>query len=211
MSKEEKRKLKCTHCQGMRHEVDDCFKLHGVPERFTKLKESKPTQPRAHYADVGSPTDCFNNPTEQKEHPSDMSKLIQSKFAKCMRSLLQQHSSASSSKNDANLVHDQPQRSHPFDGHFAFTAMPSTEVKELINDSSSDHTFFVFQVFFHTTYRLDNPIVIYLLDGSSREVAYAGKARISKDLILTNVLYVPGFTHNLIYVSQISIDSIIEA
>lgn len=121
-----------------------------------------------------------------------MSKLIQSEIAKCMGNLLQHHTAGSSnSKNDANLVHEQPQKQHPFDGHFAFTPMPSMEIKECIIDSGVSSHICCTPDLLHTTYKLDTPTVINLPDGSSRAVAYVGNARINKDMILTDVLYVP--------------------
>lgn len=61
ISKEEKRKLKCTHCQGMGHDVDDCFKLHGVPDWYIKIKESRNSQPRAHFAESGIPNEGYTS------------------------------------------------------------------------------------------------------------------------------------------------------
>lgn len=52
-------------------------------------------------------------------------------------------------------------------------------------------------------YQLDKPIKIHLPDGSSRTVAYGGTTRLNKDIILTEVLFVPNFTHNLISVAQL--------
>lgn len=41
LSKEEKARLRCEHCKGMGHEISECFKLHGYPDWFKKLKEQK--------------------------------------------------------------------------------------------------------------------------------------------------------------------------
>lgn len=41
MSKEEKRRLKCSHCKESGHEAHECFKLHGYPEWYKKYKDSK--------------------------------------------------------------------------------------------------------------------------------------------------------------------------
>lgn len=54
ISKEEKKKLKCSHCHEMGHEAEDCFKLHGVPEWYKKYRESR-GQSRAHFVDTGIP------------------------------------------------------------------------------------------------------------------------------------------------------------
>lgn len=53
------------------------------------------------------------------------------------------------------------------------------------------------------TYKLDSPFVIFLPDGTSRTVAFAGKARLNKDNTLEDVLYVPEFTHSLLSVARL--------
>lgn len=55
----------------------------------------------------------------------------------------------------------------------------------------------------HTVYRLDKPVKVHLPDGSSRQVMVAGKVRLTKEIILTDVLYVPGFTNNLMSAAQL--------
>lgn len=78
MSKEEKKRFKCSHCQGMRHEVDECFKLHGIPEWYTKYKKNR-SQPRAHFAESGVPNENYASQTElkdQKDQTHDVSELI---------------------------------------------------------------------------------------------------------------------------------------
>lgn len=48
---------------------------------------------------------------------------------------------------------------------------------------------------------------LHLPNGSSRVVRYAGKAQLSSDLVLEEVLYVPEFTHNLISIAQLTEDA----
>lgn len=55
----------------------------------------------------------------------------------------------------------------------------------------------------YTIYKLDKPVEVHLLDGSSRRVACVGKVRLNKDIILMNVFYIPGFTQNLLSVCKI--------
>lgn len=40
-AKKAKTGLKCTHCNQKGHTVDQCFKIHGFPKWFKKLKASK--------------------------------------------------------------------------------------------------------------------------------------------------------------------------
>lgn len=43
-TKEEKARMVCEHCQVPGHEMNDCFKLHGYPDWYKKLKEQKGKQ-----------------------------------------------------------------------------------------------------------------------------------------------------------------------
>lgn len=60
LTKEERAKLKCTHCQVNGHEAHQCFKLHGYPDWYKRLKENR-NNPRVNYVkeddDVKSRTD----------------------------------------------------------------------------------------------------------------------------------------------------------
>lgn len=106
-------------------------------------------------------------------------------------------------RRDANFVHEQGGKSHPFKGHYAFANVPSMESKEWIIDYGASSHICCNPELLHTTYKLDKPTVIYLPDGSCRSVAFAGTARVSKDISLVDVLYVTCFTHNLLSVAQL--------
>lgn len=54
-----------------------------------------------------------------------------------------------------------------------------------------------------TITELRRPSRIHLPDGSSKIALLEGTARLSKDLILTNVMNIPKFTHNLISIAQL--------
>lgn len=46
-------------------------------------------------------------------------------------------------------------------------------------------------------------IVLTFFFGTSKTVAFAGKVKLNKDILLDNVLYVPSFTHNLVSAAQL--------
>lgn len=58
-----------------------------------------------------------------------------------------------------------------------------------------------------TTYRLDKLVIVHLPDGSVKPVTFGGDARISKEVFLKDVLTVPGYINNLIFVAQLIKDS----
>lgn len=90
-----------------------------------------------------------------------------------------------------------------FDGHYAFSIIPSMERTAWIIDSGASTHVCCDKEILHTIYRLNTPIKVHLPDGSSREVMVAGKVRLTKDIVLTDVLFVPGFTNNLLSVAQL--------
>lgn len=60
---------------------------------------------------------------------------------------------------------------------------------------------------FNTTYRLDRAVIVNLPDGASKRVIVAAHVQLNAEIILRDVLYLPGFTHNLLSVGQLIQDS----
>lgn len=58
------------------------------------------------------------------------------------------------------------------------------------------------------SYKLIEPVNVHLPDGAMKVVTHAGDAIINKNIYLKDVLLVPGFTHNLIFVAQLIHDSV---
>lgn len=120
-----------------------------------------------------------------------------------MGQFLHQQPTFSPNKTDANMIQDSLKRSNPFEGHFAFSILLSMDETEWIVDSGASTHICANPKLLYTTYKLDAPTTIILPDGTLRTVAFAGKARVNKDIVLEEVLYVPGFTHNLISVAKL--------
>lgn len=78
LTKEEKRILKCTHCMESGHEVDDCFKLHGIPYWYKRYKENRMSG-RINMVDNdedGSSSQGGLDQKEQRDSASDMSRSM---------------------------------------------------------------------------------------------------------------------------------------
>lgn len=114
---------------------------------------------------------------------------------------MQQMSNNHSMKLDVNMV--QNTHASPFEGHFAFTIVTSMERTTWIVDSGASTHICCNVKLLDTTYRLDQEVKIYLPDGTSRIVTHGGKVKLNNYIVLIDVLYVPGFTHNLISVAQL--------
>lgn len=94
-----------------------------------------------------------------------------------------------------------------YDGHYAFSILPSMEEIVWIVDSGASAHVCCDREMLHTTYWLEKPVVVYMLDGSNKRVTVAGRVKLSADIVLFDVLFVPGFTHNLISVAKLIKDS----
>lgn len=166
----------------------------------------------AHFADSWALNENYSSQMDHKDQTHDMSKLIQTELAKCMENLFQHDNGSwqwirdeTSLPDHVQDVHDQGERYHPFDGHYAFTTMPSMESKEWTIDYSASSHICCNPKLLNTTYKIGKFSMIFRSDGSSRDVVFAGKARIGKDTLLVDVLYyyVPSFTHNLLAMAQL--------
>lgn len=167
ISKEEKRKQKCAHCQEMGHEMDECIKLHGVPDLYKKLKESR-GQYRANCVNSTPEGEVSNGNGTQKEGNQNMSKMIQSELIKCMEQFFQQQSAGgNNNKSDDNLVHESGKKPHHFNGHYAFSVLPSMLETEWVIDSGASSHICPNPELLYTTYQMDKLTMIYLPDGSS--------------------------------------------
>lgn len=123
----------------------------------------------------------------QKVSQHDIGKLIQSELAKCMENILHQQSAMSGQKNDVNMIQEGSKKQTSFDGHSNFNVLPSMEKTEWIVDSRASSHICCNLELLHTTYKLDSPTMIFLPDGTSRLVAFAGNARVNKEIMLKDV------------------------
>lgn len=106
-----------------------------------------------------------------------------------------------------NMVQGGKDKQTPFDGHYAFSILPSMAKTGWIIDSGASSHICSNVDMMVSIYRLEIPINVHLPDGSSKVVTHGGNARVSKNIFLKDVLLVHGFTHNLMSVAQLIQDS----
>lgn len=105
------------------------------------------------------------------------------------------------------MVHNEKDKQTPFEGHYAFTLVPSmTREGWVIDSGASSHVCYDTDMLV-SSYKLDRPVNVHLPDGTIKVVTHGGDARINKHIYLKDVLLVPGFTHNLLSVAQLNQDS----
>lgn len=88
-------------------------------------------------------------------------------------------------------------------GIMPFSILSSMERTTWIMDSGVSTHFCSTPELFSYIYKLKKPVEVHLPDGSSNRVLSAGNMKLNKDIILVDVLYIPGFTHNLLSVAQL--------
>lgn len=100
--------MRCKHCHESGHEVDECFKLHGVPDWYRRYKENRERY-SVNYVDNSKDSTSSCGGYEQKSTGIDISKLVQTEITKYMSALNSQHGGNPQGKNDINLIHKTPE------------------------------------------------------------------------------------------------------
>lgn len=193
-SKEEKDKLICTHCGGRRHEESHCFKLHGYPDWFHALKESRKAS-----ANFSNDIPDSSSGTSQKP---DFTHLIQQEIAKYLGNSTPKRGTPSGSTDSfANFV------------EYAGNISCFQFALSMLDCLGHGNWIFVTGASRHMTYEssfftsglqpLSHPITIYFPDGSHKLVTHSGHIHLSASLILLDVLYIPSFKYNLLSISHV--------
>lgn len=81
LSKEERRRLRCKHCHESGHEIDECFKLHGIPDWYKRQKENKDRY-LVNFVERNEDAETVISGVEQKGYGMEISKIVQSEVAK---------------------------------------------------------------------------------------------------------------------------------
>lgn len=103
LTKEERKRLKCRHCHETGHEMDECFKLHGVPDWYKRLKENRERY-QVNYVDNQEDTGSICSGYEQKGNGIDIARLIQSEISKYMSNLGGQTTAQGTSVQNGGVV-----------------------------------------------------------------------------------------------------------
>lgn len=94
-----------------------------------------------------------------------------------------------------------------YEGHYAFSIVPSMERDKWIIDSGASIHICTNPDLLTTIIELENPVRIHLPNGAYRIMSYAGTSRVNRNLVLTDVLFVPEFTQNLISTAHLIKDA----
>ncbi|KAL0386160.1 UNVERIFIED_CONTAM: Copia protein [Sesamum radiatum] len=186
----DKRNLYCEHCNRSGHNRENCLRLHRFPEWYKDLQKKK-----------GGPIGRANVSVDGEQfrsldkHHLDGNDLI-SDLMEALRML----------QNKA------PQ--DPVQVHFAQIDEMACMVFRSHVSCKNNSSFWIVDTgatshmcgderLFHSLHPLNHPLTIFLPDNSVTQATQSGDIKLSSSIILTNVLFIPSFKHNLLSVSQL--------
>jgi hypothetical protein len=180
----------CTHCGMTNHTVDNCFKKHGYPPHWQQ--------------NSGTINNVNNDEEVQSEANEDLSNdqdsgslMFTPEQHKALLALLQGSSSMSS-----HSINHFTSKSHLGTGIIC-TFPSSTKIASFILDTgATDHVCHSLH-FFQFIKRI-KPINIKLPNGSLVQACHAGSISFDQNFHLSDVLYIPEFSFNLISVPKLT-------
>ncbi|KAL2239042.1 UNVERIFIED_CONTAM: Retrovirus-related Pol polyprotein from transposon RE2 [Sesamum indicum] len=187
----DRRTLSCTHCHKTGHTSDTCFQIYGVPDWYKVLNEKKKkglgVKP---FAAAVSEQDTSAETSSAKQMTDLMADLIK---------LMQKNNVARDPITAySNFVCND-------DVEFAGNFSGSSEIDLncwIIDTGATNHICANIKLFDSFT-APSTPKLIHLPDGTYKIATYIGTVHLNKHITLTQVLYLPSFSVNLLSVSQL--------
>ena len=212
----------CTHCGLLGHVVDKCYKLHGYPPGY-KFKNKGQQGGNLPYANNVVVTD-----TCSKEAVS----LTRAEYQQLLGLLNSQshfgtqapHDSATDAHQVATII---TQPSMDFQGHEMSVISSSTNFQKLplhsleysvfssqidishlsstnwiLDSGATNHM--VHSIHYFTSITSVVQISVRLPNGDMAKITHIGTVKLTSTLILDNVLCIPSFSFNLVYISKLT-------
>lgn len=204
-------RFKCAHCGRLGHSIDKCYKLHGFPPGFS-IKNKNQGSSYAH-------TSSANHIQTQSIPDTPLSVTSGNNFPftaqQCEQLLALLQTSQKSVNSACTIGNDtkgktiaQGMQKFTLSGQRPYTnidAHTSTNSNYWILDSgATDHI--SCSLFLLNNVRSISGILIGLPNGERVLASHIGNVQLSAHITLTDVLYIPNFSHNLISVSKLTQD-----
>ncbi|KAL2250242.1 UNVERIFIED_CONTAM: Retrovirus-related Pol polyprotein from transposon RE1 [Sesamum indicum] len=178
------------------HLKETCFQIHGAPEWYKALNERK-KQPSGAYIFAGNLDTKEVDKTDMVATKADAQTDVVSMVAELLKLMKNKETRSDPISSFVNYI----QSDEEFAGN---TSVSNTLGMDdwIIDSGATNHicahlsNFESYSVPIRTHY-------IYLRDGSKKAAAYVGSVKLTDDVRLESVLYIPNFSINLISVSQL--------
>lgn len=186
----------CEHCKVHGHTMDRCRKVHGYPPGFKSNSWKKEASQVSKANGVSSTDAIIQGPTQDQNHTEVR---LTSEQINQLLSLLnkQPHNDQSGTINSNHFAGT----STHFTGNCCFLSNSSSAW--ILDSGASDHICYNLSLFksYHVLHNKNHEIIIP--NGTTIKVKYIGTVVLENNLILRDVLYVPGFKFNLVSVSKL--------
>jgi hypothetical protein len=195
------KKRYCTYCGQDNHIVDNCYKKHGYPPNFGKSTN----------ANSANIDDQFDVDDVRSIKGSDSYTLTKAQYEKLVN-LLQssasaQNASSSTQVNGASTSNlgNVTVMNHQGNTNAAYSYSHSSYGAWIIDSGASDHICSNITLF--DDYHDITPIQVKMPNGTIAHAKQAGSVKLSDKFVVNNVLLVPEFSLNLLFVPRLTYNS----
>lgn len=187
----------CEHCKMTGHTMDRCFKLKGYPPDFKTNNQKK-------FANLVQGDGSFA--TDQGDNNKNDDDLVSATFTRGQYNKLLDFLDSSKEENHVNAAVSKEDNKSAV--YFAGKLCLFSAFKHgwIIDSGATDHICYDLSLLnsYSAVQNGDNTITI--LDGSEVSISQIGKVTLEQNIVLKDVLYVPEFQFNLIYVHKLCRD-----
>lgn len=188
----------CEHCKVPGHSVERCFKIHGYPPGF----KQNPPRRYAAYASGEESTDVHQMEGVIETSSSNLAPHITLDQYNHLLSMINKQKDQDSSYSGAG---SEIGCSGLFAGTHCLLSYTSTD-DWILDSGASDYMCHDLTLFDTYSEILEENSYITIPDGSKIKVTHMGTVKINDYITLRNVLFVPTFKFNLIYVLKLCRD-----
>lgn len=185
----------CTHCKYQGHTVDKCYKLHGYPPGYKQKQKS------AVVNHVSTPSSFDNKNIQEKTEIADFFQHLDNNQCNQLMTLLSNRMTSTLKVSDH--INDTPV-TYSTGTCFSVSTktIGSSSSVWLVDSGASKHICSNAKHF--TNMRPIHNSAVTLPNQTSVPVYFAGDIKITPQLTLQNVLYIPQFRFNLLSVSSLA-------
>ncbi|GAU15708.1 hypothetical protein TSUD_307180 [Trifolium subterraneum] len=186
----------CTFCGRKGHDISICYRKNGYPPGFKYRDGSTPPK-----SAMASYVASANSDTKPAAAKSTGSLGFSAEEFEALRSLLKNHKPSASPHLHQFTTASSSSSAEDTRGITSFNALSPNSLW-IIDSGATDHACSSLSMFSH--YTKVSPIPVRLPNGSIVNTDIIGDIHITDTIALTNVLYLPHFTYNLLSVSRVT-------